>query len=158
MSTRLPNPNFKIHYYKLSLQGFGTKADTAANLTDHKAFTVSVSAFIHYQSVGEGCSPLGRRHEVTEGEASPPRNAPPENLSVQGHPTAEQITFSVGYGACDVPQLFRTISLKCGTNTCFRRDLPQPETAPLCRYATPPLRGDHIGHPQNDGRIRYRKT
>ena len=28
--------------------------------------------------VGEGCSPLGRRHEVTVGEASPPRNAPPE--------------------------------------------------------------------------------
>ena len=29
-------------------------------------------------TVGEGCSPLGRRHEVTVGEASPPRNAPPE--------------------------------------------------------------------------------
>ena len=28
-------------------------------------------------AVGEGCSPLGRRHEVTEGEASPPRNAAP---------------------------------------------------------------------------------
>ena len=28
-------------------------------------------------NVGEGCSPLGRRHEVTEGEAFPPRNAPP---------------------------------------------------------------------------------
>ena len=39
-----------------------------------------MSAFIHYQSVGEGCSPLGRRHEVTEGEASPPRNAPPVTL------------------------------------------------------------------------------
>ena len=36
-------------------------------------------------SVGEGCSPLGRRHEVTVGEASPPRNAPPENHSVQRH-------------------------------------------------------------------------
>ena len=35
--------------------------------------------------VGEGCSPLGRRHEVTVGEASPPRNAPPENHSVQRH-------------------------------------------------------------------------
>lgn len=28
--------------------------------------------------VGRGCSPLGRRHEVTEGEAFPPRNAPAE--------------------------------------------------------------------------------
>ena len=34
-------------------------------------------------TVGEGCSPLGRRHEVTVGEASPPRNAPPKNHSVQ---------------------------------------------------------------------------
>ena len=56
-----------------------------------KAVTTEiVTAFYHchweenpYKStvtpiVGEGCSPLGRRHEVTVGEASPPRNAPPE--------------------------------------------------------------------------------
>ena len=30
--------------------------------------------------VGEGCSPLGRRHEVTVGEASPLRNAPPVTI------------------------------------------------------------------------------
>ena len=39
----------------------------------------------------------------------------------------------------------------------YRRDVPQPETAPLCRFATPPLRGDHTGHPHDDGRFCYRK-
>ena len=29
-----------------------------------------------------------------------------------------------------------------------RRGVPQPETAPLCRFATPPLRGDLIGRPK----------
>ena len=33
--------------------------------------------------VGRGCSPLGRRHEVTVGEASPPRNTPAENTAVK---------------------------------------------------------------------------
>ena len=43
-------------------------------------------------SVGEGCSPLGRRHEVTEGEASPPRNAPPViHLSAIGKIIEEQL-------------------------------------------------------------------
>ena len=67
--------------------------------------------------VGEGCSPLGRRHEVTVGDspvrgnvrkadkrvavlaerkASPPRNAPPET--------------------------YVKMTLICGANACFRRE------------------------------------
>ena len=72
-------------------------------------------------------------------------------------PTAKHVNFSVGYGIYDVPQPFRSIPFACGADLCFRRDVPQPETAPLCRYATPPLRGDHIGHPQYASRFRYRK-
>ena len=43
-------------------------------------FIIPFSAKQKNHIVGEGCSPLGRRHEVTEGEASPPRNAPAATL------------------------------------------------------------------------------
>jgi len=62
---------------------------------------------------------------------------PSRNLSEQRRPNAEQINFSVGYGACDVPSF---------SATCH----PNAKQIPVSVGMT-------IGHPQNDGRIRYRK-
>ena len=47
------------------------------NLSDNRCINAD-----QMNPVGEGCSPLGRRHEVTEGEASPPRNAPPVTFPI----------------------------------------------------------------------------
>ena len=82
--------------------------------------------------------------------------APPETLR-KISPKCEADQFFRRVRRLRRTEPFRSIPFACGADLCFRRDVPQPETAPLCRYATPPLRGDHIGHPQNDGRIRYRK-
>ena len=73
-------------------------------------------------TVGEGCSPLGRRHEVTVGEAPQPRNAPPETFPIISLYHAEHINLSVGYGACDVPKPFLSMTPKRGANACFRRE------------------------------------
>ena len=72
--------------------------------------------------VGEGCSPVGRRHEVTVGEAPQPRNAPPETFPIISLYHAEHINLSVGYGACDVPKPFLSMTPKRGANACFRRE------------------------------------
>ena len=78
--------------------------------------------FTATSTVGEGCSPLGRRHEVTVGEASPPRNAPPETFPIISLYHAKHINLSVGYGACDVPKPFLSMTPKRGANACFRRE------------------------------------
>ena len=113
MSTRSPNPNFKILHYKLSLQGFGTKTDAAANLTDHKAFTVSVSAFIN-------C------HRISRAGLAPPVTLPSNVI----HREANQ-------PLCRVRRLRRTendgrfryrehqIGLQCFSHT-VRRQAPYP--------------------------------
>ena len=51
------------------------------------------------------------------------------------------------------PETSVKMTLICEANQSFRRDVPQPETALLCRFATPPLRGDHIGRPHGRGII-----
>ena len=72
-------------------------------------------------TVGEGCSPLGRRHEVTVGEASPPRNAPPATIvkmptNCEANPCFRRVR-----------RLRRTARLvthspKRKANACFRRN------------------------------------
>ena len=81
--------------------------------------------------VGEGCSPLGRRHEVTVGEASPPRNAPPD-------------TYPINVTQGEAYQVFRRV----------RRLPTYRNLSNICH-----LNNQHIsfsvvmtiGHPQNDG-------
>ena len=68
----------------------------------------------------------------------------------QCYPYDQHCSEFVGEGLAP-PETYVKMTLICGAYTCFRRDVPQPETAPLCRYATPPLRGDHIGHPSMTG-------
>ena len=92
--------------------------------------------FTATSTVGEGCSPLGRRHEVTEGEASPPRNAPPE--------TFVEMTFKSG-----ADQSFRRVR-RLSTYRTF------PTHATQMRSQSH-RRGRRPDDPQDDGRILYRK-
>ena len=100
---------------------------------------------------------------VGEGLVAQPQTAPlcPLDTSPTGRPLPKP--FRSTLPKCGADQLLRRVRRlrrterlvtklsKCEAHPIFRRNGPQPETAPLCRYATPPLREDHIGHPQNDG-------
>ena len=48
--------------------------------------------------------------------------APPESFPIISLYHAEHINLSVGYGACDVPKPFLSMTPKRGANACFRRD------------------------------------
>ena len=66
-------------------------------------FIIPFSAKQKNHIVGEGCSPLGRRHEVTEGEASPPRNDPPDAFPNNQRKMRSKSNISVGM-VIDHPQ------------------------------------------------------
>ena len=48
--------------------------------------------------------------------------APPETFPIISLYHAEHINLSVGYGACDVPKPFLSMTPKRGANACFRRE------------------------------------